>query len=142
MDFIDLKTRLARIREKVDQRIAAVLDHGQYILGPEVAELEETLASYVGVKHCVGVSSGTDSLLIALMALEIGPEDEVITVPYTWISTVEVIALIGAKPDKVGIRMTAVPHTHNQCNFNASQGGRALRPRRWIQGQNLRTIAR
>jgi UDP-2-acetamido-2-deoxy-ribo-hexuluronate aminotransferase len=98
MQFIDLKTRLARVREQVDQRIAAVLDHGQFILGPEVAELEETLADYVGVKHCVGVSSGTDSLLIALMALGIGPGDEVITVPYTWISTAEVILLAGAKP--------------------------------------------
>ena len=98
MQFIDLKTRLARVREKVDQRIAAVLDHGQFILGPEVNELEEALASYVEVKHCVGVSSGTDSLLIALMALEIGPGDEVITVPYTWISSAEVIVLAGAKP--------------------------------------------
>ena len=98
MDFIDLKTRLDRIRGKVDQRMAAVLDHGQFILGPEVAELEHTLAAYVGVKHCVGVSSGTDSLLITLMALEIGPGDEVITVPYTWISTAEVIVLAGAKP--------------------------------------------
>jgi len=103
MQLIDLKTRLARVREKVDQRIAAVLDHGQFILGPEVDELEETLASYVGVKHCVGVSSGTDSLLIALMALEIGTGDEVITVPYTWISTAEVIALVGAKPVFVDI---------------------------------------
>jgi len=103
MQFIDLKTRLARVREKVDQRIAAVLDHGQFILGPEVTELEETLASYVGVKHCVGVSSGTDSLLIALMALEIGPGDEVITVPYTWISTAEVVVLVGAKPVFVDI---------------------------------------
>ena len=103
MLFIDLKTRLARVREKVNQRIAAVLDHGQFILGPEVTELEETLASYVGVKHCVGVSSGTDSLLIALMALEIGPGDEVITVPYTWISTAEVVVLVGAKPVFVDI---------------------------------------
>jgi len=103
MQFIDLKTRLARVREKIDQRIAAVLDHGQFILGPEVTELEEKLASYVGVKHCVGVSSGTDSLLIALMALEIGPGDEVVTVPYTWISTPEVIALVGAKPIFVDI---------------------------------------
>jgi len=103
MQFIDLKTRLARVREKVDQRIATVLDHGQFILGPEVTELEETLASYVGVNHCVGVSSGTDSLLIALMALEIGQGDEVITVPYTWISSAEVIALAGAKPVFVDI---------------------------------------
>ena len=98
MNFIDLKTRLERVRGKVDQRMAAVLDHGQFILGPEVVELERTLAAYVGVKHCVGVSSGTDSLLIALMALEVGPGDEVITVPYTWISTAEVIVLTGANP--------------------------------------------
>ena len=98
MNFIDLKTRLECVREKVDQRMAAVLDHGQFILGPEVAELEKALAQYAGVKHCVGVSSGTDSLLIALMALDIGPGDEVITVPYTWISTAEVIVLTGATP--------------------------------------------
>jgi UDP-2-acetamido-2-deoxy-ribo-hexuluronate aminotransferase len=103
MDFIDLKTRLARVRGRLDERVAAVHDHGQYILGPEVVELEELLADYVGTKHCVGVSSGTDSLLIALMALEVGSGDEVITVPYTWISTAEVIALVGAKPVFVDI---------------------------------------
>ena len=103
MDFIDLKTRLSRVRDRIDERVAAVHDHGQYILGPEVAELEEVLADYVGTKHCVGVSSGTDSLLIALMALEVGPGDEVVTVPYTWISTAEVIALVGAKPVFVDI---------------------------------------
>jgi len=103
MEFIDLKTRLARVRDRVDEHVAAVHNHGRYILGPEVAELEEALASFVGVNHCVGVSSGTDSLLIALMALEIGPGDEVITVPYTWISTAEVIALAGAKPVFVDI---------------------------------------
>ncbi|MDP7010715.1 MAG: DegT/DnrJ/EryC1/StrS family aminotransferase [Verrucomicrobiota bacterium] len=103
MQFIDLKTRLTRVRQEVDRRVAAVLDHGQFILGPEVAELEGQLARYVGVKHCVGVSSGTDSLLIALMALEVGPGDEVITVPYTWISTAEVIVLAGAKPVFVDI---------------------------------------
>ncbi len=97
MHFIDLESRLARIREKVNSRIATVLDHGQYILGPEVTELEVALAKYVGVKHCVGVSSGTDSLLISLMALGVGTDDEVITVPYTWISTAEVISLAGAK---------------------------------------------
>ena len=104
MEFIDLKTRQERIRDKIEARMAAVLDHGQYILGPEVAELEQALAAYVGVKHCVGVSSGTDSLLIALMALGIGPGDEVITVPYTWIATAEVIALLGAKPVFVDIQ--------------------------------------
>ena len=103
MDFIDLKTRLSRVRDRLDERVAAVHDHGQYILGPEVAELEEVLADFVGVNHCVGVSSGTDSLLIALMALEVGPGDEVVTVSYTWISTAEVIALVGAKPVFVDI---------------------------------------
>ncbi len=98
MEFIDLKSQQTLIRPDLDKRIAAVLDHGRYIMGPEVAELEEALAEYVGVKHCIGASSGTDTLLIALMALDIQPGDEVITVPYTWISTAEMIALIGAKP--------------------------------------------
>lgn len=103
MDFIDLKSQQALIREDLDQRIAAVLDHGRYIMGPEVGELEQALADYVGVKHCIGASSGTDTLLIALMALGIKAGDEVITVPYTWISTAEMIALIGAKPVFVDI---------------------------------------
>ncbi len=103
MEFIDLKSQQARIREQLDKRIAAVLDHGRYILGPEVRELEERLEAYVGVKHCIAASSGTDTLLIAMMALGIGPGDEVITVPYTWISTAEMIALLGAKPVFVDI---------------------------------------
>lgn len=98
MEFIDLKSQQALIRSQLDARIAAVLEHGQYIMGPEVRELEERLATYVGVKHCISAASGTDTLLIALMALGIGAGDEVITVPYTWISTAEVIALLGAKP--------------------------------------------
>ncbi len=96
MEFIDLKSQQARLREDIDRRIAAVLDHGRYILGPEVMELETELSKYLGVKHTITVASGTDSLLIALMALGIGPGDEVITVPYTWISTAEVVALLGA----------------------------------------------
>lgn len=103
MDFIDLKSQQLRIRPILDRRIAAVLDHGQYILGPEVKELEARLGGFLGCRHALGVSSGTDSLLIALMALGIGTGDEVITVPYTWISTAEVIALIGAKPVFVDI---------------------------------------
>lgn len=103
MDFIDLKSQQARIRESIDRRIAAVLDHGQYILGPEVGELEEALCDYTGSPHTIAVSSGTDSLLMALMALEIGPGDEVITVPYTWISTAEVVGLVGATPVFVDI---------------------------------------
>ena len=96
MEFIDLKSQQKRIRETLDRRIAAVLDHGQYILGPEVVELEARLCDFLGCRHTIAVSSGTDSLLMALMALGIGPGDEVITVPYTWISTAEVVALLGA----------------------------------------------
>ena len=104
MQFIDLKSRHKVIGDKINARIQKVMDHGQFILGPEVRELEEKLAEYAESKHCVTVSSGTDSLLIALMALGVGVGDEVITVPYTWISTAEVIALLGAKPVFVDIR--------------------------------------
>ena len=104
MQFIDLKTRHKLIGDKINGRIQKVMDHGQFILGPEVRKLEQKLADFTGSKHCVTVSSGTDSLLIALMALGVGIGDEVITVPYTWISTAEVIALLGAKPVFVDIR--------------------------------------
>jgi UDP-2-acetamido-2-deoxy-ribo-hexuluronate aminotransferase len=104
MQFIDLKSRHQLIGDKINARIQKVMEHGQFILGPEVREVEEKLAQYTGSKHCVTVSSGTDSLLIALMALGIGAGDQVITVPYTWISTAEVIALLGAKPVFVDIR--------------------------------------
>src|SRR5208282_1078206 len=97
MEFIDLKEQYRRYRAEIDQRLFRVLAHGQYVLGPEVGELEKALAEYVGVKHCVTVASGTASLEIALRALEIGPGDEVITVPFTWISTAEAIALAGAR---------------------------------------------
>ena len=104
MQFIDLKTRHQLIGGKINACVQQVMDHGQFILGPEVREIEEKLAQYTGSKHCVTVSSGTDSLLIALMALGIGAGDEVITVPYTWISTAEVISLLGAKSVFVDIR--------------------------------------
>ena len=109
MEFIDLKTQYERIRPQMDERIRRVLEHGKYIMGPEVAELEERLAAYVGVKHCIGVASGTDALLIAMMALGIGPGDEVVTTPFTFIATGEMIALIGAKPVFVDID----PRTYN-----------------------------
>jgi len=109
MDFIDLKTQYRRIKPSVDARIARVLEHGAYVMGPEVTELEQALAAYVGVQHCVSVASGTDALLIALMALDIGPGDEVITVPFTFFATAEMIALIGARPVFVDID----PRTYN-----------------------------
>jgi len=103
LPFIDLAGQQKEIRPQLDAAIARVLDHGQYILGPEVHELEERLEEFIGAKHCIGVSSGTDSLLIAMMALGVGPGDEVITVPYTWISTAETIQLLGATPVFVDI---------------------------------------
>jgi UDP-2-acetamido-2-deoxy-ribo-hexuluronate aminotransferase len=103
MDFIDPKTQYQRYKPDIDRRIQAVLDYGQYILGPEMVELEAALARYVGIKHCLTVASGTDSLEIASRALGIGPGDEVITVPFTWISSTEVIFLIGARPVFVDI---------------------------------------
>ncbi|WP_303905155.1 DegT/DnrJ/EryC1/StrS family aminotransferase [Thiohalomonas denitrificans] len=103
MQFIDLESQQKSIRPRLEARIRRVLDHGRYIMGPEVAELEARLAEYAGVKHCVAVSSGTDSLLIAMMALGIGPGDEVITTPFTFIATGEVIALLGATPVFVDI---------------------------------------
>ena len=103
MDFIDLKSQYQKYKAAIDERIHRVLDHGQFIHGPEVAELESALGAYVGCKHAITVASGTDSLEIALRALEIGPGDEVITVPFTWISTAEAIALVGAKPVFVDI---------------------------------------
>lgn len=109
MDFIDLKSQYRRVRESMNARIQAVLDHGQFILGAEALELEQRLADYVGVKHCIGASSGTDTLLIALMAYGIGPGDEVITSPFTFIATGEMIALAGATPVFVDID----PRTYN-----------------------------
>ena len=109
MDFIDLKKQQGRIREKIDSRIKSVLDHGKYIMGPEVFELEEKLAEYVGVKYCLSCSSGTDALLIPLMAKNIGPGDAVITTPFTYIATAEVISLLGAEPIFVDI----YPETYN-----------------------------
>lgn len=103
MEFIDLKTQQLRIREQLEGRMKQVLDHGQYIMGPEVEELETQLAALTGVKHCISVASGTDALLIAMMALGIGAGDEVITTPFTFIATGEMIALLGAIPVFVDI---------------------------------------
>ena len=103
MQFIDLKTQYQRYQTEIDARMKAVLDHGKFIMGPEIAEMEQTLAEYVGVEHCISVSSGTHSLEIALRALDIGPGDEVVTVPFTWISSAEVIMLVGATPVFVDI---------------------------------------
>lgn len=103
LEFIDLHAQQARIKQKLDQAIQRVLEHGQYILGPEVTELEERLASYVGVAHCITCANGTDALQIAQMALGIGPGDEVITPGFTYIATAETVALLGATPVYVDV---------------------------------------
>ena len=111
--FIDLKSQYAALKPDIQARINAVLEHGQYIMGPEVYELEEKLAAYTGAKHCVTVASGTEALLISLMALDIKPGDEIITTPFTFVATAEVMVILGAKPVFVDIE----PDT---CNINAS----------------------
>ena len=98
MKFLDLKTQQSRIRKSLEKRFNAILDHGAYIMGPEVYELEEKLADYCEVKHAISCSSGTDALLIPLMAWGIGPGDAVFTTPFTYVATAEVIALLGATP--------------------------------------------
>lgn len=103
MQFIDLKTQSERIEDRLFARFKSVLNHGAYIMGPEVGEVEEVLARFVGVEHALTVASGTDALLIALMALDIGPGDEVITTPFSFFATAEVIALLGAIPVFVDI---------------------------------------
>ena len=111
--FIDLKAQYQALKPSIDARIHKVLDHGQYIMGPEVAELENKLAAYTGAKHCISVASGTEALLIALMVIGIKPGDEIITTPFTFVATAEVIVLLGAVPVFVDIE----PDT---CNIDAS----------------------
>jgi len=103
LEFVDLKTQYAALKDRIAQRMQAVLDHGQYIMGPEVKELEDRLAAYCGARHCITVASGTEALLIALMALDLKPGDEVITTPFTFAATAEMIVLLGGKPVFVDI---------------------------------------
>ncbi|MFG6486094.1 DegT/DnrJ/EryC1/StrS family aminotransferase [Roseateles sp. BYS78W] len=104
MDFIDLKSQYAALRDNINARIQKVLDHGQYILGPEVKEMEAALVAYSGAKHCISVASGTEALLICLMALDLKPGDEVITSPFTFAATAEMIVLAGGVPVFVDIQ--------------------------------------
>ena len=103
MQLIDLQAQYRRIKEEVDAGIHRVLDHGKYVMGPEVETLEQRLAEYAGIPHCIALASGTDALLVAMMALDIGPGDEVITTPFTFIATGEMIGLLGAEPVFVDI---------------------------------------
>lgn len=112
--FIDLKAQYQVLKSSIDSRIQKVLDHGLYIMGPEVVELEGKLAEYTGAKHCITVASGTEALLIALMALGVKPGDEIITTPFTFVATAEVIVLLGAVPVFVDIEA-------DTCNIDASK---------------------
>ena len=112
--FVDLKTQYQALKPLIQERINDVLEHGQYIMGPEVLELEERLQAFTGTKHCITVASGTDALLISLMALGIKAGDEVITTPFTFVATAEVIVRLGAKPVFVDIE----PDT---CNIDATK---------------------
>ena len=122
IQFIDLKKQYQELKSSIDARIHRVLEHGQYIMGPEVAELEAKLCEYTGASHCITVASGTEALLIALMAIGIKPGDEVITTPFTFVATAEVIVLLGAKPVFVDIE----PDT---CNIDASKIEAAITPK-------------
>ncbi len=125
MHFIDLAAQQFGIRHKLEQRIKAVLDHGNYIMGPEVRELEEKLAAFSGAGHCITCSSGTDALLMALMAWNIGPGDAVFVPAYTFFATAEVVALLGATPVMVDID----PVTYNMNPRDLEQAFAAVAAR-------------
>lgn len=122
MQFIDLKAQYGRIHAEVDQRMQKVFAHCQFIMGPEIRELESRLADYIGVQYCVALASGTDALMIALMALDIGAGDEIITSPFSFIATASMIKMLGAKPVFVDID----PHTYN---INPALIEQAITPR-------------
>jgi UDP-2-acetamido-2-deoxy-ribo-hexuluronate aminotransferase len=122
MQFTDLKSQYAALKTGIDARIQRVLDHGQYIMGPEVAELEAALAAFTGARHCITVASGTEALLIALMALDLKPGDEVITTPFTFAATAEVIVLLGGVPVYVDVEA-------DTCNIDPTLIEAAITPR-------------
>ena len=128
MEFIDLKAQYRRYQVEIDARMRRVLEHGRFIMGPEIGELEDRLAEFVGVKHCITVASGTMALEISLRALEVGPGDEVITVPFTWISTAEVIGLVGAKPVFVDIDPATYNMDPNQLEAAITERTKAIIP--------------
>ena len=128
MQFIDIQAQYQAYKESIDQRMKQVMDHGRFIMGPEVLEIEKTLAAYVGVQHCITTASGTDSLEIALRALEIGAGDEVITVPFTWISTAEVIAQVGATPVFIDIEASTYNMDVDQLESAITSRTKAIMP--------------
>ena len=128
MQFTDLKSQYAALKTSVDARIQRVLDHGQYILGPEVAELETALAAFTGSRHCITVASGTEALLIALMALELKPGDEVITTAFTFAATAEMIVLAGGKPVFVDVEADTANIDANLIEARITARTKAIMP--------------
>jgi UDP-2-acetamido-2-deoxy-ribo-hexuluronate aminotransferase len=120
MEFVDLKNQYEIVKYSVLDRINTVLRHGKFIMGPEVKELEDRLASYVDCQHCVSCSSGTDALLMSLMAYDLGPGDAIFTTPFTFIATAEVISLLGATPIFVDIE-------EKTFNINAKKLKKAIK---------------
>ncbi len=126
MQFVDLKAQYARIRESADARIARVLEHGQYILGPEVAELEARLAAFAGVRHCVAVSSGSDALLMAMLALDIGPGDSVLMPAFSFFATAEMAVVAGVRPEFTDILPATFNMDADDCAGRLHEGVRAI----------------
>jgi UDP-2-acetamido-2-deoxy-ribo-hexuluronate aminotransferase len=126
--FVDLAPQYRALQASIDSRMRAVLAHGQFIMGPEVAELEERLATLSGAAHCITCASGTEALLMALMALDVRPGDEVITTPFTFIATAEMIVLLGAKPVLVDIQPDSFNIDPHQIEAAITPRTRAIMP--------------
>jgi UDP-2-acetamido-2-deoxy-ribo-hexuluronate aminotransferase len=128
MSFIDLKTQYQQIKKQVLERMEQVLEHGQYILGPEHDQFEKDLAKYVGCKHAIAMSNGTDATMVPLMALGIGPGDEVITTAFSFFATAEVISLVGAKPVFVDIDPLTYTLDHQKLEKAITKKTKAIMP--------------
>ncbi len=126
--FIDLKAQYRALQPEIQERINRVLEHGQYIMGPEVQELEAKLVAYTGTNHCITVASGTEALLISLMALGIKPGDEVITTPFTFVATAEVIVLLGATPVFVDVEPDTCNIDHRRIEAKITERTKAIMP--------------
>jgi UDP-2-acetamido-2-deoxy-ribo-hexuluronate aminotransferase len=128
IEFVDLKAQYAALRERIAERMQRVLDHGQYIMGPEVRELEAALAARTGAAHCIAVASGTEALLITLMALELKPGDEVITTPFSFAATAETVLLLGGVPVYVDIEPDTCLIDATQIEAKVTKRTRAIMP--------------
>ncbi len=126
--FFDLAAQQEQIKSKIEKRIAKVLSHGQYILGPEVSELEEKLTEYTGAKYCISCGNGTDALQIALMALGVGLGDEIITPSFSYIATAEAAAILGAKPVYVDVDPVSYNLDHRLLESNINEKTKAIIP--------------